>query len=399
MSSVKRVSAAPSVLFVLPDLGKNGAVQQTILIAEGVAATGAMRSTVFCLDLPRHGAKSISVPLRGTIRTDLVPFLRRMNIVSRIISKSHAIHSILRLIFEARKHDVIFASFEAGSALAHPAWAARALQKPFCVIVHSNIRKSLAVHFPGWPLEKTKAILIKADHIVCVSDGLEAILRDLLKEDIPQHSTIRNGVDIRSLGIKFQMPPCCSRDSTLKTEERFFLAVGRISHEKGLDLLIEAHAKARNAGEDHALVIAGDGPETLKSRLHAQVSEMGVSETVRFIGHCDNPIGLMRQAYGFCLTSRYEGFSLALAEAAAVGTPCIAMDCVAGPREILEGGKYGTLVPNGDVDAMADAMIAHLRDPNPLCRKAAASRSDAQRLDTAPMIGKYVELINNIVAR
>ena len=396
MSSVRCSQTAPSVLFVLPDLGKNGAVQQTIAIAEGVALWGPIASTVYCLERPPNCTTKLSVPLKGPFRTHIAPIFQRIKGMSRVRAKFHSLCAIPRLLVEARKHDVLFASFEAGPALTNPAYVARILRKPFCVIIHSNIPKSLGVHFALWPVARTQAIMQRADHIICVANGLEPVMQYFLENHMPPHSTIRNGIDTASLTARLTMVPDCQVAFTVQPNGRYFLAIGRISHEKGLDLLIAAHAKACKSGEDHCLVLAGDGPVALKLQLQQQACDLGVAQSVVFLGHCKNPIGLLGQAYGFCLTSRYEGFSLALAEAAAVGTPCIAMDCTAGPNEILEGGKYGILVPNGDIDAMAAAMIAHLRDPDPLRQKAAASRLDAARLDTRPLIEKYAALIMDI---
>ena len=72
------------------------------------------------------------------------------------------------------------------------------------------------------------------------------------------------------------------------------------------------------------------------------------------------------------------------------------MDCTAGPRDILEDGKYGDLVPAEDVEAMADAMITHLRDPAPLTIKAKNSRKDNMRLDKETMVTHYAQVIESL---
>jgi glycosyltransferase involved in cell wall biosynthesis len=83
---------------------------------------------------------------------------------------------------------------------------------------------------------------------------------------------------------------------------------------------------------------------------------------VQFLGFCANPLPYIRQAEMLVLSSRYEGCAVVLGEAMALGTPVLSADCPTGPRDMLEGGKAGLLVPVGDVDAMALAIERLLTD-------------------------------------
>ena len=398
-STDHRIQRAPSVLFVLPDLETNGAIKQTLVIAEGVAKASDIRSAVYVLNMPNEDRPKLSVPLFGvTTDFDILPFLGRSRIVTKINHKMRRMMEFVLLLLAMRKFDVVFAAFEAGGGLTQPARAARILRKRFCIIVHNNILISLPGYFPDWPVETTKRHFRRANRLILVSQGLEVALTEFLGEDeaMPPLIAIQNGIDVETHLNQLQAPAVCESDIAPDSLGRFFLAVGRLDYQKGLDWLIHAHALALGAGEKHVLVLAGDGPDAYKEQLQAQARDLGVADSVHFVGYCSNPAGLLQHAYGYCMTSRFEGFSLALAEAAAAGAPCIAMHCISGPNEILSGGKYGDLVPNGDVAAMANAMVAHLRNPAPLRQKAAASRADASRLDRGTMIQKYVRIIEEL---
>jgi glycosyltransferase involved in cell wall biosynthesis len=103
------------------------------------------------------------------------------------------------------------------------------------------------------------------------------------------------------------------------------------------------------------------------------------------------PLALMKHASVFVLASQYEGFGNVLIEAMACGTPVVSTDCPVGPREVLDGGRLGTLVPVGDVSAMADAISAALvrRAPLPGAREAALRFTQAQAC------GAYLQLFES----
>ena len=88
-------------------------------------------------------------------------------------------------------------------------------------------------------------------------------------------------------------------------------------------------------------------------------------------------------------SSRYEGFPNVLVQAMACGTPVVSTDCEHGPREILEGGKWGRLVPVGDAEAMAEAIMETLRDP--ISPELLVSRAGAYSADAA--IDRYMQVL------
>jgi GalNAc-alpha-(1->4)-GalNAc-alpha-(1->3)-diNAcBac-PP-undecaprenol alpha-1,4-N-acetyl-D-galactosaminyltransferase len=136
--------------------------------------------------------------------------------------------------------------------------------------------------------------------------------------------------------------------------EPFIVAMGRLSVEKGFDLLLEAFAGAAASRPSWSLAVIGEGPE--RPNLGEQMKRLGLSRQVHLVGLVRNPQALLRRAAMFVLPSRYEGMPTALLEAMACGLPCISFDCPSGPREIINDGTNGLLVPPGDVPGLARAL-------------------------------------------
>ncbi|MBN2570039.1 MAG: glycosyltransferase [Deltaproteobacteria bacterium] len=132
------------------------------------------------------------------------------------------------------------------------------------------------------------------------------------------------------------------------------LGVGRLTAQKDFQTLIRAFDKVLKV--HHArLAILGEGVD--RKALEELIKSMGLEGIVAMPGYVENPFAYMKQAAVYVLSSRWEGLPNALLQAAAVGTHVVATDCPSGPKEILEQGRWGKLVPVGDVEAMARAII------------------------------------------
>ena len=131
------------------------------------------------------------------------------------------------------------------------------------------------------------------------------------------------------------------------------LGVGRLAPQKDFGTLIRAFARVI-VRRPCRLMILGDGPE--RASLEAIVAERGLTGSVDLPGWISNPYPYMAHAGVFVLSSRWEGLPSVLIEALFCEVPVVATDCLSGPREILEGGRYGALVPVGDEEALAAAI-------------------------------------------
>jgi glycosyltransferase involved in cell wall biosynthesis len=140
------------------------------------------------------------------------------------------------------------------------------------------------------------------------------------------------------------------------------LSVGELCGRKDFETLLQAFALLHKQ-RPCRLMILGKGSR--KEALLKLASALGVAEDFALPGFIDSPYAYLANAGLFAFTSRWEGLPFAPVEALAVGTPVVSTDCPSGPAEILQGGRYGPLVPVGDVPAFASAMQRILDDPLP----------------------------------
>ena len=135
------------------------------------------------------------------------------------------------------------------------------------------------------------------------------------------------------------------------------VTVGRLEPQKDHATLLRAFCRLLTA-RPARLLILGEG--SLDEELRGFVRRKDLGRRVHFTGYVGNPLPLIKRADLFVLSSRYEGFGNVLVEALACGSRIVSTDCPSGPAEILDHGAFGALVPVGDADALATAMLSAL---------------------------------------
>lgn len=225
-----------------------------------------------------------------------------------------------------------------------------------------------------------------ADAIVGVSKGVSLDLEQQLSLPAGKVITIYNPVVDRELSVKAQTTidhPWFQRDSP-----PVFLAVGRLSAQKDFSTLIQAFALSRKQARARLLIL-GEGE--LRRELEEAIYTLGITEDVSMPGFVPNTYAYMSQATALILSSRWEGLPTVLIEAMACGCPVISTDCPSGPKEILEDGKYGNLVPIGDPVTLSKFMLQLLTNP-PVNRALLIQRSMDFSVDKA--VAKYLSVLN-----
>lgn len=174
-------------------------------------------------------------------------------------------------------------------------------------------------------------------------------------------------------------PPLIPPSALVASGDRIVLAVGRLVHQKGFDLLLRACARLSWLHQEWRLVILGEGPD--RPVLERFCLAHGLEERVLMPGRLGNVSEWYARADLFVLSSRYEGFPNVLAEAMAAGLPVVSSNCPTGPSDLVHNGVDGILVPVGDTDALAEALDLLMR--NALLRQSlgATGRQIGSRLD------------------
>ena len=187
------------------------------------------------------------------------------------------------------------------------------------------------------------------DCVTCVSEGLTSELRGLSRLT-SRVVTVRNPwfhvADQDTTG---------SRDARLYWNEPDgfkIITVGVLKAQKNHELLIECISELKN--RKISLLIVGDGPR--KKYLEKLVSDKGLCGHITFFGYSPTPLKIMMAADLFVLSSNYEGFPNVLMEALSIGLPVVSTDCNYGPSEILMNGRFGLLVPPGDLNQLKSAI-------------------------------------------
>ncbi len=259
-------------------------------------------------------------------KTDLTSFISKITSFIRKIRK-------IRKIIRTQKFDINLSIMPSMNLLI---LLANTSSSKNIVTVHNIIRNHSTL------LDKlfnTISIFFykKADRIIAVSNGVKDSL--LNHNKILDIDVIYNPLDINEIKER-------SIDSV--EFENYIVCVGRLTRQKGFDLLIEAFYKLKD--KSMKLLIIGEGEE--EKNLKEIALRLHLLDRIIFLGFQDNPYKYMKHSNCFVLSSRWEGFGLVLAEALVTGTQVVSFNCPSGPSEILINGEIGYLAEANNVQEL-----------------------------------------------
>ncbi len=191
-------------------------------------------------------------------------------------------------------------------------------------------------------------------------------------------------------------PPASHISDAPGQASQLVVAMGRLSTEKGFDLLIDAFADVASRHDAWRLEIAGEGPQ--KALLQQRIERQKLGDRIELIGWVDDPARFLSRAAMFVLSSRYEGFPVALLEAMAAGLAVVSFDCDSGPREIVRQEVDGLLVSSGDPQALADAIERLMEDPKLRQRLGSAAREVVERFSGERFAERWNAILSDVLA-
>lgn len=203
-----------------------------------------------------------------------------------------------------------------------------------------------------------RAVMWRADALTCVSQDMVEQYRQVFRS--PPHVCVYNIVDDPSSRLRMLEP--VEHEWIVRKECPVLVAAGTLAPWKGFADLIRA-MKVLSLRRRARLVILGDGPE--RSELEALIVELALSDVISLQGYVENPLKFFARADVFVLSSHVEGLPNVLVEAMSCGCTPVSTDCPTGPKEVLQDGKYGYLVPMRDPIAMAAGIARALDNPIP----------------------------------
>lgn len=367
----------PTVSFFLPALDGGGAERAMLHIAQGLAAQGMKVDLVLA---QARGAYLDKVP--ASIR--IVDLQAQFPV---LISKTLALHRYL----QQKQPQVLFSALD---ILSSATWAQRlaGVSTRIIMCVQTHLSQQFRDHQP-YTIGRLRPHFVRwfypwADQIVSASQGVAADVAQMTRVPLESIQVIYNPVVTPEVLEKLRQP--IDHPWFAPGELPVILGVGRLVSQKDFPTLIQAFARVR-PGYPSRLMILGEGED--RPKLEAMVRELGLENAVALPGFVENPYAYMAHAGVFALSSVFEGFGNVVAEALATGTPVVSTNCPSGPAEILANGKYGHLVPVGDADAFADAIVKTLQ--NPIESKILQQRSQDFSLDR--ITHQYLSILDRLI--
>ena len=356
----------------------NGIDEHLLLLARSLDRD---RFEPLLLHRPRDGPQTQALAERAGIR--LVPMPESAGGVRQ---RLHALCALLR----RERVDILHIHTPAAGGQAIPALAARL----------AGVRATLVTYHQVQPrrLPARSRTLNSLTHMLLI-DATVAVSGDVCETlvhaaGLPRRRirVIRNGID--------PAPPPVATDGLPPREpgEVRIGYFGRLSHEKGVHVLLRALAEVVARAPHVRTFIVGDGPE--RAALAALAAHLGLSERVSFLGFRPDARALMAQVDIVAHVPIYEGFGLVVLEAMATGRPVVTSDAPGGLRDIVDHETTGLLVPVGDAAAAARALLRLVEDAETRRRLGANGRARcAQHFSAARMVEQVTALYETALTR
>lgn len=358
------------IAFVIPSLGPGGAERVASLLCNEWVGLG---HAVTLATFDRPSAEPFFALKDGVAVAGLAASATSRGVAVRLATNIARV-SRLRSLLRQCHPDVVVSFMTEANVVA--VWACRGLGIPLVISERNQPdRPGLA---KGHKLARHLSYSL-ASAMVVQTEEIASWARARFR--IPTH-VIPNPV---------QFGPCGARD---RTDVHQLVSLGRLTHQKGFDILIRSFAALAGKHLNWRLVIYGEGPD--RPLLERQRTESGCADRISLPGLTRDAAGVLRKASLFVLPSRFEGYPNALLEALAQGLPVLATACPGGTAEILGNGAHGVLVPPDDVSAMTAALDMMVSTPELREELASRARQAVKGLDVATVGRQWLDLFTGV---
>jgi glycosyltransferase involved in cell wall biosynthesis len=365
------------ITLIISSLSCGGAERVVVLLAEGFIKKGYEVTVVTIYGIERDFYK---LP-EGASRLALDIAKKSPTLLHALWNNLYRLW-VLRQKIQATQPDVVISFMDRINVMTSVALAG----KGYPVIVTEHCDPSMISCGVIW--EKLRRITYTyIDRVVSVSQGVDSYFAWLPKS--------KRAVIYNPLAPIKDDEDWLSLPKDADPNKSWIVAMGRLTYQKGFDILLSAFHKVADKDCDWQLLILGEG--NMQLDLEKMRAALGLTNKVIFLGSINKPFAILKKAELFVMSSRYEGFGNVLIEAMACGLPVISTDCPSGPSEIIRDGVDGILVPNGDVEALAAAMERLMSDEVERQRLANRATEVTERFSLDKVMGMWEKLVDQVV--
>lgn len=337
------------------EVGVNTIVKKISIVTTSFSSGGAEKIAVNLANVYASQGYAVSLVSfkNGGVYRDQVSDL--VNVVELGVQRSRQAYFVLFKALKAERPDYVLSVIrDANIFVGLASWICKPYRLVFREASTMNAIYGMTVLKRFIYMFLLRLAYSKADHVISNS---EATGVDLVRHGITKSSKISvignpvlpdNFEEMRQQQVDHRW--ISDKDCLL------LLHVGRLSKAKNQEMLVRGFSVAQEKIPQLRLIVIGIGDEL--DKLVSLTNALGVADKIDFIGFKSNPYPYYVAADLFVLTSSWEGFGNVLVEAMACGTPVISTDCPGGPREILQNGDFGKLVPVGDHERLGQEIVS-----------------------------------------